>query len=84
MDTETIDREMSSWMVSCIKNGTRFYLTGEGIGTDIRSRGAIYRYLDRAEIIALLARTEEAWRGFDWRATSVPETHIPIKILTED
>ena len=84
MDHEAIDREMSSWLISCVKNGTRFYLTGEGIGTDIRSRAAVYRYLDKAETIALLARTEEAWRGFDWRATSIPESHILVNLLNKE
>jgi len=79
MDYEATDRLMSSWHVSCLHNGTRFYLTDDGVASDIRSNAAVFRYLDRAEFAARKARMERSksgaysWIGFDWGAFSVAE-----------
>lgn len=70
MDYEAIDREMSRWLVSCEKNGTRFYLTDEGTASDILSRARRYRDIAAAEVSADGARLERAWSGFDWQAIS--------------
>lgn len=73
MDYNAIDRDMSSWVVSCVRNGTRFYLTEQKVASDILSRAARFRYNVIAAKVADLERDEKAWEGFDWQAMSVPE-----------
>ena len=73
MDCEAIDKDMSSYVVTCRKLTTRIFLTDDGLGTDILSRASRYRYLDQAENTAKAARTEYAWKGFNWQPMSVPE-----------
>lgn len=73
MDYEAIDRDMSSWTVSCVKRGTRFYLTDTGVATDILSRANRWRWRDEAGVAADFARQERAWSGFRWRAFSVAQ-----------
>lgn len=75
MDYEAIDQDMSSWVVSTFYKGwTRFYLTDEGLGTDILSRAQRYRWIDQAEEAAHAAKQEYAWHGFDWAPRSVAES----------
>lgn len=73
MDYEATDRYMSSWVVTCTKNETRFFLTDDGLASDILSRAAIYRWADKAEQAAIEANAEKAWDGFLWEEISVPE-----------
>jgi len=75
MDYETIDKDMSSWIVSCteLTNRTRFYLNNDGTATDILSRAKRFRYYEQAMVAAIDARGEKAWAGFEWEAMSVPE-----------
>ena len=75
MDYEAIDRDMSSWLVTSTRNNTRFFLTDDGVATDILSRARRYRWYDIAEEAATRANDEYAWQGFDWFAMSVPEAY---------
>ena len=73
MDYAAIDREMSSYLVTSRKNGTRFYLTEEGFATDMLSRAVRVHWQDWAEQMATQANAEKAWRGFRWTVVSVAE-----------
>lgn len=73
MNYDAIDREMSCWVVTCIKLGTRFWIADNEAetATDIWSLARRYRYLDLAEAAAERAR--EDFTFGDWAAMSVPE-----------
>lgn len=71
MDYEATDRDMASWVVSCVHNGTRFYLTIEGTATDIPARANTWRWQDQADTAAHDARGEYAWQGYDWQPMRV-------------
>lgn len=73
MNYEAIDREMSSWLISCVTNGTRFYLTDEDVGTDLPGRATRHRWLDDAQAHAADQRKQRAWKGFDWQPISCAE-----------
>lgn len=73
MDYEATDRYMSCWVVTCEHNGTRFYLTHEGLSTDILSHAMLHRWEDKAQATADAAKVEQAWRGFAWGPMSVAE-----------
>ena len=68
MDYEAIDREMSAWVVTSKMRTTRFFLTDEGLPTDIISRARLFSTYDRADIAAESANQEKTWAdgGFDW------------------
>lgn len=72
MDYDAIDRDMSSWVVTCIKNGTRFWIADNEAetATDIWSRARRYRYFDLAESAMNTANAEMLG---DWVTMSVPE-----------
>jgi hypothetical protein len=74
-DYEAIDRYMSSWAVSCVRNGTRFYLTDEGLASDLPRRAAVYRWEDQAMRAAADAKAEKAWRGFAWEPIRTAAIH---------
>ncbi len=73
MDYEAIDREFSSYLVTCGLGKARFYLTPERTATDMIERADRFRYHDEAEVVASEQRAERAWAGyFDWQPVSVP------------
>lgn len=55
-------------VVTTTKNKTRFYLTNEGMASDIQDRAQRFNYTYDAQASADNARREIAWKGFDWRA----------------
>ena len=68
MDYEAEDRYMSSWVVTCRHNGTRFYLTDEDLATDMLSNARVFRWEDEAREVATSARYGYEWRGeFRWK-----------------
>ena len=73
MDYEAIDREMSCYVVTSVKNGVRLFLTDQGLGTDMLSLAKRYRYDGLAQDAANSANQEYAWRGFTFVTMSVPE-----------
>jgi hypothetical protein len=73
MDYDAIDREMSSWIVTCVKNATRFYLTPENCATDIRGRANLYRWENQAANAVDAANSEYSWQGFHWYAMPLAE-----------
>ncbi len=74
MDYEATDRFMSSWVVSCTLNGTRFYLTDERLASDMLSRAKVYRWEDEAAEAATSSLLEAAWGpAFTWRPLRVAE-----------
>lgn len=73
MNFESIDRDMSSWVLSAKKRKTRFFLTSDGLATDILSNAARFRYRDQALMAAAKAHMEPAWEGFFWSPMSVPQ-----------
>lgn len=73
MDYEATDRFMSSWVVACERSGVLFFLTDEGLATDMLARAHLWRWQDHAEDAAKRATAEPGWKGFVWRAMSVPE-----------
>lgn len=73
MDYEAIDRHMSSWIVTCVKNRTRFYLTDDGVASDILSRARVFRWNEDAAREARASREEIPWSGFAWSASRVAE-----------
>ncbi len=79
MNYEAIDRDMSSWVISARKNGTLFFLTDEGLATDLLSRACRYRWEDRALDAAIDAQREEAWQGFSWTPMRVPQAAVEGK-----
>lgn len=76
MDYEAIDRDMSSYVVTCKLKTTWFYLTPEGLATDILGNAQRYRWQDQAEKTAKVAREDVGWAGFDWEPISVPEAYV--------
>ena len=77
MDYESIDREMSTWLVSCKMGTTRFFLTPEETATDILSRAARFRWFDQANDAAGIQREASAWQGgFDWQPISRPAASL--------
>jgi hypothetical protein len=73
MDYQAIDRDMSSWLVSCVVKGTRFYLTDELLATDISYRAKRYRWEDEAKGEALYQRGENWGPEFKWAARRVAQ-----------
>jgi len=67
MDYDSIDREMSTWVVTCQRNGTRFYLSdGDGTpATDMLRNARQFRWEDIAESAAQRAN-DEAGFAFGW------------------
>jgi len=53
-------------VITCLRKGTRFYLTAEGVASDIPSRAAEYPDMTAAALAAGRARTEPAWAEFPW------------------
>lgn len=80
MDYEAIDKEMSSFVVTSRTDMVtrRFYLTDEGLATDITSRARRFRYEDQAQKVADIENEDPAWgKGrFDWKVISVPEMKL--------
>lgn len=72
MDYEAIDRNMSSYALTCQKGSTRFFLSTSNTATDIWDRAAIFRWQDEAQKCADVQNAQVAWRGFDWTVISVP------------
>ena len=72
MDYEAIDRTMSSYVVTAVKNGTRFYLTDDGLASDILSHARQLRWEDSARELARLSNQEYPWHGFTWEPMSYP------------
>ena len=72
MDYEAIDREMSSYVVSTVKNGTRFYLTDDGVASDRLSNARHVRWEEHAWEVARSANQEYAWHGFTWEPLNYP------------
>jgi hypothetical protein len=72
MDFEAIDREMSCWVVTNLRDGTRFYIADNEseTATDIWSRAKRFRWHDQAQRAA-----SEANRSMfsGWAAISVPQ-----------
>ena len=76
MSHESIDKEMSQWLVSCEHKGTRFFLTPEHTATDILERAARFRDRDLALYAAVTEREAPAWAGrFSWTPVTRPSVH---------
>lgn len=73
MDYEATDRYMSSWVVTCVRLGTRYYLADNDAetATDIWKLARIYRYRDLAEETAERVNQEPGF-AFGWTVKSVP------------
>lgn len=71
MDYEAIDKDMSSYVISCRLRTTTLFLTDEGVATDILGRARRRQRLARAGDAAIQAMREKAWRGFEWSARRV-------------
>src|SRR6266478_2320974 len=56
-------------VITTIKNSTRFYLTEEGLATDIQNRARQFVWSYDAQVIANVANSEYAWEGFRWHVT---------------
>jgi hypothetical protein len=63
----------SIYIVSCVHGTTRFFLTPDGLATDIPHRAGYYLTPGLAQAAAQRARGEQAWRGFPWEATTTPD-----------
>lgn len=63
MDYEAFDRDAVQYLVSCVLNGTRFYLTDEGMASDIQGRARRFRHYGEADAVAAEERKDYAWRG---------------------
>ena len=66
MDYQAFDRGAIQYLVSCEKNGTRFYLTERNTASDIQDNARRYRDATDAHLRALEARAEHSWKGFKW------------------
>lgn len=64
---EADDRWMSGWVASCVHNGTRIFVTDEGVYTDRIERAAWRRYWSEADRVASAA----AGPGFPMEAETV-------------
>lgn len=67
---ESTDRDMSSWVLTCEHNGTRFFVNDEGTYTDMLSRARRFRWADQAEACASEMNAEP---GFALEPMGVPE-----------
>ena len=72
MDYTAIDHEASSFVLTARKSGTRFFVSEEGLATDIPGNARRFRYLDHAEGEALEANNDNRWTGFTWSVVTVP------------
>lgn len=70
---EDIDRDMSSWVLTCEHNGTRFFVNDEGTYTDRLGRARRFRWADQAEAAVAEQHSDP---GFDLRPMSVPEAMV--------
>jgi hypothetical protein len=69
MDYESFDRGAVQYLASCVVNGTRFYLTGDWLATDIQDRARRFRWYGEADEASREARRDPAWCGrFEWTA----------------
>jgi hypothetical protein len=68
-DHDATDEYMSGWLATCIHNGTRFYVTEDGLYTDDRSRAAWRRWASEADRVAASATAP----GFPMEAATVAE-----------
>ena len=66
-----MDWAMFSWVVTCVFNGSRLYLTPRDTATYAFKRAMQWRFQDNAEYVAAHARQDQVWRGFNWQAASV-------------
>lgn len=76
MDFDATDRYMSGWVISCVKGTVRFFVTDEGLPTDMLSRAAWYRWEADAREDATTTRNQWARsgeRGFDWQPMRTAE-----------
>lgn len=65
---EDTDRDMSSWVLSCVHNGYRFFLSDSGTYTDILGNARRFRWFDLAEAAA----PEHSEPGFALVPMTVP------------
>jgi hypothetical protein len=56
-------------VITTIKNGTRFFITDDGLATDILERARQFIWSYDAQIVANVANCERAWTGFHWHVT---------------
>ena len=68
MDYEAFDRDAVQYLVSCVLNGTRFYLTDEGLATDIQKRARRFRCYNDADEHAHAEKRDPGWGRFKWTA----------------
>ncbi len=74
MDYEATDRYMSSWVISCVHNGVRFYLTDNHLATDIPDRAMLCPYIDHAEDVIEIENRLDIWPSyFAWKPYRVAE-----------
>jgi hypothetical protein len=71
MDYEATDAYYSRGAVTCVHNGTRFWIADDpaNVATAIPERARRYRSIADAEQAAKTERSDYAWRGaFNWQA----------------
>lgn len=73
-DYESIDRDMSCWLLTTTHMGTTFYLSDNesGTATDILANAKRYRYQDQAAAEAKAIEADWGWPWF-WEPIMVPE-----------
>lgn len=74
MDYEAMDKQMSSWVVTGTLYNTRFYLTSDGLFSDILSHARLFRWRDQAETQAQAEQTYEC--HWTWHVLSYPEAYV--------
>ena len=79
MDYEAINREMSCYVVTSVRNGVRFFLTDQNLPTDILSRAKMYRDADLAYAAAQVATREYTWKRYTFTVMSVPQAKVEGK-----
>ena len=77
MDTKDYadtDRYMSSWVVRCVRNGVKHYISDNEseTATDMFKNARVYRFWDHAEGASVAANAEPGF-AFGWEPVMVPQ-----------
>jgi hypothetical protein len=76
MDYDAIDRIASQCVVTCVQNATRFFLTANGLATDIPIRARLFPDSSSAELAATEANQERAWSRYGMRWEAFPAINL--------
>ena len=63
---DRLDREVAKPVLSCLLNGTRFFVSESGTATDIPNRAKVYRDLTDAAFVALRENDDPSWGRMKW------------------